>query len=153
MQLGEIQPGVIRTMRYFRGSSVIRNHLDQIGVEINPKGGIAVLFEINYNSGMVRAAVSITRDGDDADQFSKAEGRARCEAKFNAGDVIKFKHDKDFSLMECLYGHLANARVNCKVLTPFKRTLFTRIRDYTFMNQCAEELFDDVSLMMGVEDE
>ena len=141
MQLGELDNGVIRTMRYFRGSSVLRNRFDEITIGINPKGGLAVLFEINYTTGVSKAAVSIAREDD---SFSKAFGKKQCQEKFNVGNVIEFKHDTNFTLMECLYGSIMARRSVGEVLPKFDKTVADRIQAYTFMNECAEELFNSV---------
>lgn len=141
MQLGELSNGVIRTMRYFRGSAVLRNRFDEITVGINPKGGLAVLFEINYNTGISKAAVSVAREDD---CFSKDLGKAQCQEKFDAGNVIEFRHDPSFTLMECLYGSIMERRANGEVLPKFDKTVADRIQTYTFMNECAEELFNSI---------
>lgn len=141
MQLGELSTGVIRTMRYFRGSSVLRNRFDEITVGINPKGGLAVLFEINYNTGISKAAVSVAREDD---CFSKDLGKAQCQEKFDTGNVIEFKHDENFTLMECLYGSIMARRSVGEVLPKFDKTVADRIQTYAFMNDCADDLFDSI---------
>ncbi len=148
MQLGAITPGIIRTVRYFRGSSVIQNNKGEITVEVNPKGGITAIFEINYDTQRAKAAVSAARENDTDEQgrvlgFSKKEGRKICEARFDAGQVFEFDYNKDFSLLENLYGALNDRKLD-GTLVNIERTVFQKMEEYAHQNYCASELLESI---------
>lgn len=155
MQLGVITPGVIRTVRYFRGSSVIQNKQDEICVEVNPKGGITALFEINYDTQIIRAALSVARDNDTDEQgrvlgFNRREGLRICEERFNAGVVTEFDYDKDSSLLENLYGHLTTKKIDNSI-TCLERTVLQKMEDYANQNISARNLYDTCITMDNIE--
>ncbi len=148
MLLGTITPGIIRTVRYFRGSSVMQNNKGEVNIEVNPKGGITAIFEINYDTQRCKASVSAARENDTDEKgrvigFSKKEGRRICEERFENGQTFEFDYKKDFSLLENLFGALSD-RSHEGTITNTEKTVLQKMDEYAYQNACSVDLLNSI---------
>lgn len=144
MQLGLVAPGVVHTVRYFRGSSVVQNKAGHVVVEQNPNGGLCFFFEIDYNKNQLLFTASITME---TDAFSKVLGRKICEerARADVHKTFKTQYDASEGLLDQVFVALANAEAEGELGTnPFLTTLLEKMRLYDNQNADAANFYQDM---------
>jgi len=152
MQLGQIAKGIVRSVRYFRGSKIIQNKNGQVGLEINPKGGITFLFEINYNLGQLLFTTAINRE---TERFSASAGKLECARKIALTAQGQSEHihsiafdphrvENSSTLIEQVYLTLQEASESGELKEKaFLRTLFKRMNQYASQNEAAEAFAEE----------
>lgn len=144
MQLGLVAPGVVHTVRYFRGSSVIQNKAGEVVVAQNPCGGLSFFFEIDYNKNQLLFTAAITME---EDIFSKVEGRKICEdrAGREVHKTFKTQYDSSEGLLDQVFAALTTAEAEGELVTnPFLTTLLEKLRLYDRQNAEAANFYQDM---------
>lgn len=144
MQLGLVAPGVVHTVRYFRGSSVVQNKVGHVVVEQNAKGGISFFFEIDYNKNQLLFTAAITME---EDNFSKELGRKICEerARVDVHKTFKTQYDASEGLLDQVFVALTTAEAEGELVTnPFLTTLLEKMRLYDAQNADAANFYQDM---------
>jgi hypothetical protein len=144
MKLGSVAPGVIHTFRYFRGTQVVHNNKGEVVIEMNPRGGICFLFEIDYNHGHLLFTAAIA---DENDQFDKTKGRLICEdrAARDSGKTFKIAFDESEPLLDQLFIHLLQGNENGELVNkPHLRTLLDKMKLYDQQNADAMQFYEDM---------
>lgn len=163
MNLGSIESGVVRTLRYYRGSKVIQNKHGAIVGERNPKGGITFLFEIDYNRNKLYFTAAIAREDQ---QFSYEDGRKECDLNFceaialaSMPPIVKevyralsgIQGTKVFHielskgaepLIDQVHSELTRIKNIGELKHPFLKTLLKRMNTYNAQNADTEDFLD-----------
>jgi hypothetical protein len=163
MELGSIQPGVVQTLRYFRGSKIVQNKFGEIVAERSPKGGITFFFQLDYNANILSFTAAIARE----DQpFNYAAGREECElnileatALAHASSAVRsvytsltgvseprvffFDLDPNEALIDQVHSHLTKLKNLGQLKHDFLRTLLKRMNEYDKQNADTEDFVEE----------
>lgn len=157
MQLGEIQPGLIRTIRYLRAANMQRNSLGKMCITQESRGGITMLFELDYVANEVTFTAALTRSDD---QFVRSEGRDEVIKRAMTGDLVySYPMTAGITtggLVEDLYNNLHQSYLNGELndanpKVQFLRAIYKRIHKINLHNTEVMKNYDAFVEMFAVD--
>jgi hypothetical protein len=160
MQLGLVKKGVVRAVRYYRSTEVIKDKNDEIYIRHRVKGGITFLFQIDYNDNTLAFSAAITKENE---IFDRIEGKKVCEIKasqtftdrngtYPNDEYLTFKipYQAGTSLIDQVFFALQDlSNRNELKLYPFFQTLYKRMKKYDQENSFSEKFFQDMYEQMS----
>lgn len=143
MKLGCVTDNIVRTFRYLRGSHVLKNKFGNVTAQINTHGGLAFLFELNYEAKSLTFAPAINME---EEAFEYFEGRRQCIHKAESGKAYTIPYDAGVPLLDQVYRNLVKA----KSLGELERdtelhTLLKRIEKYDSQNCATSQLLAELA--------